>query len=261
MKKTVKSERLREVTRLLEINNVLTVNELARLLDVSHMTVRRDLKDLEAQNVVSLIHGGAALSPYYGRNEDSGEYELPAAKTARIREKMRIGLKAAELPATGDMIIIDSGSTTEYIAKSLHPGSDLTVMCFALNILMQLYRKGGTNIIFGGGSFHENTLMFECPEELDLIRRHRAAWAFVSASGIDAALGVTCATAYETATKQAVLASSKTRVLVADSSKFGTVGPSCFAELGDFHMVITDEGVPEEYRRVCKEKGIELVVV
>ena len=90
-----KQQRLQELTKLLEIHNVLTINELSTLLEVSHMTVRRDLQELSARNMVSLIHGGAALSPYYGRKDESGEYELPAAKTARIREKMRIGLKAA----------------------------------------------------------------------------------------------------------------------------------------------------------------------
>lgn len=255
-----KSERLRELARLLEINNVLTINELSSLLDVSHMTVRRDLKTLEAEHVVSLIHGGAALSPYYTRMESPGEYELPSAKAAHIREKMRIGLKAAALPSSGDTIILDSGSTTECIAKSLHPGSDLKVICFALNVLMQIYRKGGMKIVFAGGQFHENTLMFECAESLDLIRRYRATYGFISASGIDARLGITCATAYETATKQASLGSCKTRVLIADSSKFGRVGPSHFAGFEDFDIVITDTGIPEEYRGLLKERGIELII-
>ena len=255
-----KNDRLKELTRLLEINSVLTVNELSRLLEVSHMTVRRDLKDLEARNVVTLIHGGAALSPCYQHIEPSGEYELPTAKTAHIHEKMRIGCKAATLPARGDTIILDTGSTTECIAKSLHTGSDLTVICFALNILMQVYRRGGFRLVFAGGYFHENTLMFESSESLEMIRRNRAAYSFVSASGIDAKLGITCATRYETATKQAVLASSKTRVLVADSFKFGKVGPACFADFDDFDMVITDEGIPNKYRELFEEKSIELVL-
>jgi len=257
---TKKNERLREITRLLEINNVLTVKELSHLLDVSHMTVRRDLIDLESQHIVSLIHGGAALSPYYSRAEGSGEYELPTAKTAHIREKMRIGLKAASIPSSGDTIILDSGSTTECIAKSLNPGLELKVICFAINILIQVYRKGCRDIIFAGGHFHENTLMFESPESLKLIQRYRAAYGFISASGIDAKLGVTCATDYETATKQAALASCKQRILVADSSKFGRVGPSCFADLGDFDTVITDGGIPEEYAETLRKKNIKVII-
>ncbi len=257
---TKKNERLQEITRLLEINNVLTVNELAHLLDVSHMTIRRDLKDLETQNIVSLIHGGAALSPYYSPTEGSGEYELPTAKTAHIREKMRIGLKAASLPSSGDTIILDSGSTTECIAKSLNPGLELKVICFAINILMQVYRKGCRDIIFTGGHFHENTLMFESPESLRLIQRYRAAYGFISASGVDPKLGVTCATAYETATKQAALGSCKQRVLVADSSKFGKVGPSFFADIEDFDTVITDEGIPGEYAEILRKKNIRVII-
>ncbi|MBN2049739.1 MAG: DeoR/GlpR transcriptional regulator [Spirochaetales bacterium] len=249
-----------EIIRLLEINNLLTVKELSKLLEVSHMTVRRDLKALEARRVVSLIHGGAALSPCYSRGDSSGEYELPYAQSSHIREKTRIGLRAAALPRKGDTVILDSGSTTEAIARALPSGSDITVICFALNILMQVYRRGGMRIVFPGGRFHENTLMFEAPESLALIKNYRAAYGFISASGIDAKLGITCATAYETAAKQASLASSKHRVLVADASKFGKVGQTWFADFQDFDMIITDSGVPEEYRRLCEEKGIELVI-
>ena len=225
------------------------------------MTIRRDLKILQEQNVVSLIHGGAALNPYHLNSNKNDIYKLPSAKTSHTPEKMRIGLYAAGLPQKSDSIIIDTGSTTEFIAKSLQSNSELTVICYAINIFLQVQQKKGFSIIFSGGYFHENTLMFESQEGLEMIKRNRARFGFISASGIDKDLGITCATRYETATKQAVLSSCKTRVLVADSSKFGKVGTSYFSGVNDFDILITDTGIPDAYMDLFRNKGVEVHTV
>jgi DeoR family deoxyribose operon repressor len=137
----------------------------------------------------------------------------------------------------------------------------VTILCFALNILVEIYRKKNCNPIFSGGYFHENTLMFESQEGLSLIRRTRADKAFISAAGVHAELGVTCANPYEIETKKSVLGSSKTKILLTDSSKFGKTKIAYFADLNEFDMVITDSEITDEYREAIKGLGIGLVIV
>jgi hypothetical protein len=105
-------------------------------------------------------------------------------------------------------VIVDSGSTTESLVNAIPDGLPLTLICFSLNILVAAHRNKECRIVFAGGELHENTLMFESPEGAQLIRRSRANKAFLSASGVNDRLGVTCANSYEVETKKAAIASS-----------------------------------------------------
>ena len=251
-----KDERLLKLTELLKQHNALPIPDLEKDLGVSHMTVRRDLRILEAQGIVRLIHGGAVLIP-----DTQEQYQLPRAAGEKAEEKDRIARKAVSLIERGRSIILDTGSTTEYIARFIPEGQELCVLCFSLNSILPLSKKEGVKIILPGGYFHENTLMFESPEGTALIKRTRAEIAFISASGIDPDLGVTCATLYETETKQAALASARKKVLVADSSKFGRVSATWFADLSACDILITDTGLSAAFRQKIKKSGVRLITV
>jgi DeoR family deoxyribose operon repressor len=176
-------------------------------------------------------------------------------------EKVRIGRRAASLIEPNDIVIIDSGSTTECLARSIPADLPVTVICFALNVLVEAHRNPACRLVFAGGALHENTMMFESPEGAQLVRRYRANKAFLSASGVSERLGVTCANPYEVETKKAALASSLTRVLLADSSKFGRIQPAYFAELTDFELIITDSGLAAQTAESIRARGIELEIV
>jgi DeoR family deoxyribose operon repressor len=160
-----------------------------------------------------------------------------------------------------DTISLDVGSTTEYIAKFIREDVPVTVLCFTLNVLTEIYRKKNCSPIFTGGHFHDNSLMFESPEGIALIKRTRIDKGFIAAAGVHDGLGVTCANPYEIETKKAAFASSKTKILVADSTKFGRTRVAYFADLKDFDIVITDNEIPDYYRSVIENLGIELIVV
>jgi len=261
-------KRLEEIVSLLRINNAMPVSDIASRLEVSHMTVRRDLRILEARSVVRMIHGGAVIADTAGEGGQGGQgrtapavYELPAAMSEMTAEKMRIGRAAASMVRRGSSLSIDTGSTTEHIARALPEEMDLSVLCCSLNALTAVSRKRGLRIIFAGGYFHANTLMFESAEGIALIRKTRAEVAFISARGIDLNLGATCATSYETKTKQALISSAKRRILVADSSKFGLVSATWFADVDAFDAIVTDKGLPSPIAKQIRKRGIALIIV
>ena len=150
------------------------------------------------------------------------------------------------------------GSTTEYLAKYLPETITYTVLCFSLNVVSETVRRRNCKTMFAGGVYHENTLMFESPESLEMIRNFRATKAFVSASGANHQFGVTCMNSYERETKKAIIQSSMTKILLVDSSKFGVIRSDYFAELSDFDEIVTDAGISTEYAEIIRNLGIVL---
>ena len=115
-------------------------------------------------------------------------------------------------------------------------------------------RKPLVNIIFPGGYFHPNGQFFESSQGIKLIEEIRVNKIFISASGIHENLGITCA-------KRTALQSAQTHILLADSSKFGKIRPAYFAQLSEIDMVITDNGLPHEWKEILAGNGIDLKIV
>lgn len=254
-----KERRMEQVLGILKSENVVSVGKLADDLGVSEMTVRRYLASLESEGVVTVLHGGAFLNreSYFEAYEK--KYLLSREEIKQREEKERIGRAASELVGIEDIVIIDAGTTTEWLAKFL-PDRPVKVLCYALNILIELQRKEHCHITFAGGDLHKNTLIFECPEGIDLINRFRARKAFLSASGVHSELGVTAANSYETEVKKAVMKSGLKKVLLVDSTKFGAVSSGHYADIKDFDTIITDAKIPTEYARVIEKLGIECII-
>lgn len=255
-----KTERKIKILDILLKENGLPVQILANQLGVSHMTVRRDVEELAAEEKVRLIHGGVILSPGLSFERGENPYTLHEAGERLSETKNRIARCALSIIGPGETLAIDSGSTTEYLARNLPADMELTVLCYALNIITQIAGMKHIKSIFAGGILHKNLLMFESPEGLSLIRRYRATTAFISAAGVSPDLGVTCMNGYERETKIAVIGSSVRKVLLADSSKFGVVRSEYFAEVDHFDIIITDSGLSDEIRSGLESRGIEVIV-
>lgn len=256
-----KQERLDYIGKQLAQSGMVSIKELAEKLNVSSMTIRRDLKKLAEEGILRLIPGGAVLRKESSPIEDQ-EYTISKAQLHMTKEKIKICQKAASLIQDGDTIIIDTGSTTEHLPGFIPSNMSLTIICYCLNILLNVYKHNrNSRIVFPGGYFHENTLMFESPEGISLIRKMRANKAFISAAGVDEKLGVTCANFHEVDTKRAIIESSDTKILLVDSTKFGRVTTAYFADLKEFDIVITDSGIPERYFKFLKDLGIKCYIV
>lgn len=251
-----RGERLDVIMKTLRIDGVSTVLELSRQLNVSHMTVRRDLLSLEKEQKVRVLYGSVMLERNIADSVKQSEYSLIDAGATHAGEKKRIGQLAASLVQPQDSLIIDSGSTTEYLAKFLPDNISYTVLCYSLNIIAEIARRKNCRAVFSGGDYHENTMMFEGPEGLTTIRNFRATIAFLSAAGVDKDYGVTCMNTYERETKKKAIQYSQRSILLVDSPTFGVVRSDYFANLSDFDEVITDGGVPPEYVEYMKSIGI-----
>jgi DeoR family transcriptional regulator, deoxyribose operon repressor len=258
-----KYERMNGLIKIIKGSQGASAKELAEKFNVSEMTIRRDLNILISQNIIKNQYGAFFFNVDAQKSLDNTEdnYALGNAVTSNIEEKKRIGCFAASLISENDILIIDTGSTTEYLAKEMTPNMNATVLCYNRNILNHLVDKTNISIIFAGGYYHANTEMFESIEGLSLINHTRANKVFISAAGVHETLGVTCANNYEIATKQAIFQSGIEKILLMDSSKFSIVKSSYFANIEDFDVIVTDRGISKEWMDLIHSKQIKLYVV
>ncbi len=239
-----RDERMKKMQAFVRMHKSSTIQEIADMLGVSHMTVRRDLNTLSEFDSLRVIHGGVIYREE--ETEHSDRYSIGQAKTTMYAEKLRIAQKAVSLIESDDIIIIDAGSTGELIAELLPEDIPLTVICYALNIATVVSSKKNCSLIVTGGYFHQSSMVLESNEGLQLLKQNRANKTFITASGVNVELGVTCSNFFERTTKQTALHSASMRILVADSSKFGVVRTGHYADVEDFDIIITDTGVQEE---------------
>lgn len=257
-----KTERLSQLLDILKERNGSSVKELAETLSVSEMTIRRDLKILNSMELVHNFYGGTAITSKENSIEAfDRKYSLLDAKIEMSEEKAKIGNYAASLVEEDDIIIIDIGSTTEYMAASLSPSLRATVICCTFNTMQHLNNNSNLKIILPGGYYHNNTQMYESVEGVSLMRNLRAKKAFISAAGVHKTLGITCANSYELETKKAIIDSGAEKILLVDSSKLGQVQSSYFAQLNIFDKIITDSGINDDYKSHLRNLGIDLHIL
>jgi DeoR family deoxyribose operon repressor len=253
-----RKKRIRNVINLLNQKSELSVKEISGMLHVSDMTVRRDLDALERQGTIRRTHGGAVLRDPGTRVRDP--YILGEQTTKHAREKNIIGTTAASLIRPNETIFLDSGSTTPFISKHLNPDLPITVLCYTFTNALEFYPRKNTNLILLGGFLHRDSNIFHSVENRALISNTRADTAFISTGGLDSELGLTTYFYYEADIKREMIRSARKIVLVTDSTKFGKISITHFAGLDEIDTIITDEGIPEEYRKILAERGIELII-
>lgn len=263
MRVSKKEERSKKIIQLLQQNNGMTISNLADALEVSEMTVRRDIDTLIDIGIVTNVSGAII---YNTQNQASGgngvlNYSLQEAAVANIRQKRRISRYAASLIEENDCVIIDNGSTTEFLAEYIDKSLKATIVTCNLNIMNKLLFHPNIKLILCGGYYHEDTSMLESPEGIALLERVRANKVFASAAGIHKELGVTCFNRYELDTKEVILRSGDERILVADSSKFSKVCPCYFSKLDAFSLIVTDDGLTEEWRELLEKEKIKVKIV
>ena len=253
-----KQERLNSLLNLVNVKGRISVKELAAVFEVAELTIRRDVQVLEQQGFVQNVRGIV----FANKTDGEGKiYDLNDAGTENFGTKDAIGAYASKLIEEGDIVIIDNGTTTERLEAYFPEDIDVTVLCYNINILNYLYKKPNISLIFGGGYFHPQTLMFESKESLELIRRTRATKVFVSAAGVHHPLGVTCTSTYELESKREILKASMEKILLVDSSKFGQVHKNYICEFNVFDKIITDKQLSEAWKKTITEAGVECITV
>lgn len=257
-----KENRMMQVLETLKKCQKISVRELAEQMQVSEMTVRRDLEVLRKNHVLERSYGYATLVGGCDEFAINGEvYDLRMARIQNITEKERIAEYAAGMIEPGDWVFLDNGTTVSRIASYLPTGFEFTVLCYNFAILAEVLKHPNIKTLFPGGYYYPEDQTFTSAEAVEFIRRHRATKAFVSASGIHRSLGITCINDHSVNNKRAIVESSAQKILLADSSKFDMVKANHFAEIDDMSCVVTDAKIPPDWSEHLKKFDIEVKLV
>ena len=233
------------------------VRELAQELDVSEMTVRRDLDQLAARGLIEKVHGGATRIG----NLSSFEPGFAAKQRRQRDEKDAIAQAALELVQPGSAIALTAGTTTWAFAKRLRSVRDLTVITNAPSIAQALYANAtpGITVVLTGGVRTPSDALVGPVATGALASLHVDAL-FMGVHGMDEKLGYSTPNLAEAEMNQAFIRAARQVVVLADHTKWGTRGLAQITPLDSAHIVISDRQLPAKARETFEEIGTRLVL-
>ncbi|MDQ0954580.1 DeoR/GlpR family transcriptional regulator of sugar metabolism [Streptomyces phaeochromogenes] len=239
------------------------VNELTRKLGVSDMTVRRDLDALARQGVVEKVHGGAVPVVEASTHEPGFEAKSGLELTA----KEDIARAAAAMVAPGTAIALSGGTTTYALANQLLDVPDLTVVTNSVRVADVFHaaqrtsgqRQGAATVVLTGGVRTPSDSLVGPVADQAIAALHFDVL-FLGVHGISVEAGLSTPNLAEAETNRRLVQSARRVVVVADHTKWGTVGLSSFAALEQIDTLVTDDGLPAGARAEISEHLRRLVV-
>lgn len=230
--------------------------DLARQFETSQVTIRKDLEILHSRGLVHRTHGGALPS----REGALADPTLREKEKLHRREKFRIAEAAAGMVQEGQVVILDSGTTTTAIARALRNFHNLTIVTNAVNVATEL-AGADVEVILTGGTLRKNSFSLVGPIAEDTLRRLSADILFLGVDGFDVHYGLSTPNLLEAKVNRVMVEISKKVVAVCDASKFGRRSLSQIVPPTGLHQVITDHGVPKSDLKVLTKSGIEVTLV
>jgi DeoR family transcriptional regulator of aga operon len=249
-------ERRRETLELLQTEGRVLVRDLSKRFRTSLITIRKDLEFLHHQGQLERTHGGA-LPLRTGALRDR---TLQEKERLHRQEKLRIAAAAVRMIRPGQVIILDSGTTTTAIARACRQFRSLTVITNATNIAQEL---AGTSVevLLTGGTLRKNSFSLVGPLAEESLRRLSADLLFLAVDGFDVRYGLTTPNLLEARVNRAMAEASRRTIVVCDSSKFGRRSLSLIMPVSAVHETITDRKITKPYLKALRDADIEVTLV
>jgi DeoR/GlpR family transcriptional regulator of sugar metabolism len=226
-------------------------------LDVSDMTVRRDLEALETQGHLVRVHGGATLL----RESAVHEPGFDTKRTLEHQAKLSIARLAASMVEPGMALGVSAGSTTYEVARCLAEVPRLTVVTNSVPAAEILYHGGRSDqtIILSGGVRTPSDALVG-PFAVNALRAVNVDIVFLGVHGMHERAGFTTPNMLEAETNQALIETGGRLVVTADHTKWGVTGVSTIAQLSRADVVISDSGLNSEARAALVDQGTEVAI-
>ncbi len=240
-----------QIIKILSRMRTVSIQDLRGRLNVSEVTLRKDLTFLEEMGTLIRTRGGARLA------EDETQHKtLHVRETEHLAEKLSIVKEALKLINDGDTIYIDSGSTAVLLARAL--GSmTLRVVTNSITVINQISDAPGISLFSIGGSYRKEAGSFLGPIAVETLKNFQFETCFMGATGFNSRGIFSSQNIIESQLKNQVLQVSKRKVIITDSSKYNKNAFSVFARTGEIDILITDNNFTAE--EDLGNLGIEVV--
>ena len=245
-------ERKQKILELLNQNGKVRVNELSALFDISDVTIRIDLADLEAKGLLSRVHGGAVSSykTYYNM-------DMQQRLTANQTHKQAISARIVEMIDNNDTIMLNAGTTTLTFFRQLPPKINLCIVTNSIAIAQEAGQNPNFNVVLLGG-FINAKYQFTYGEDAILqLKKYHADKLILSVDGITPTNGLTTFYNQEVELARVMLSRAATKIIAADSTKLGRTAFAKIADLEVADYIITnqhpvDSEDAEEYTHIVQ---------
>jgi len=247
-------ERQHRILDMLLESGAVSTGSVARALEISEETVRRDFEQLEAEGHLSRKHGGAVRV-----NDSRRDLSLDRREMANVAEKKAIARLALAQIQAGDTIFFDASSTVFHLA-SLLPNLEVTVLTNALKTAIELTRRSAIQVILIGGVVSPRSLSTQGALADQMLEYYHVQKAFMSCRGLDAERGLSEANVEQAGLKRRIAGMADRTIALVDHTKMGLKSSYFFTKLEELDQLITDR-LPERNVKQALQKGTgELLV-
>ncbi|MFE5642109.1 DeoR/GlpR family DNA-binding transcription regulator [Rhodococcus sp. NPDC056516] len=244
-----------EIVRALKGSESVSVADLARDLNTSEVTIRRDLAELETAGVLRRVRGGAVSAVLRG-----DELPFVLREMEGVAEKARIASAAVNLIADGEAVLLDSGTTGLAAAHELS-SRNVTVMPLAAHAIPVLMEAATVRLLLPGGTVRSGETSVVGPMVEQNLATLRFDTVLLTCCGLSRTSGVTAYDMQDAAVKRAALTSSTRVIAVADSSKFTRTALAVVCALDRIDVLVTDVGAPQDVVAELRDEGIQVLCV
>jgi DeoR/GlpR family transcriptional regulator of sugar metabolism len=240
---------------LINTHGYMRVDELAALLEVSAQTIRRDIKKLSADGVLSRFHGGVGQ----GQATSAINHPLETREQSQTAEKERIARAIAERIPDRSTLFLAAGTTIEAVAKALEIRQELRIITTCIRAAAQLYRRRDFDVIVPGGSIRHQNSGIIGPTVLDFLRAFRADYLIMSFGAIDLNGTMLEFDFNEVAAVQIMMANARNVFVAADHTKYRASASVTVGNISEVDAFFTDQPPPASLGSLLEQQKVELV--
>lgn len=243
-----------KILEILKKNGTVRVTNLSKTLNVSEVTVRNYLTDMENKGLLTRVHGGAIFSyrPYYSMN-------LNQRLETNRQVKERIAKKAANLVKPNDTVMLNAGTTTLLAFRYLPYDYNLNIVTNSISIALEGSGNPNYNIVLIGGTINSKFQFTYGEDAIEILKKYHADKLILSVDGVDMKNGFSTYYAEETQVDKAMIEQSDSCIIVADNSKFDKNAFSKVYDLNVADYIVTDKDFNTEDAKLMAKHGIKII--
>lgn len=249
------TERHQHILQKLHENGRVDIQELSESMQVSGVTIRKDLKLLEERNLLYRTRGGGSIDNPYAIEKPINEKEF-----INVEQKKKIAKAALSMTSQTDSIIIGSGTTVFELSRLLYPSKHLVVITPALKVALELHNRPNIEVLQLGGLIHQSSASAAGAFAERILDNISCDILFLGVDGIDLGFGLSITNITEASLNQKMIQLAQKIVILADSTKFGRRGLGKICNLEQIQYIITDKGIPSNTKKDLEERGIKVII-
>lgn len=241
----------RILEQLLKEGQVLS-KDLSVRFEVSEDTVRRDLRELAAEGRLQRVHGG-------GLPSSSATATFSERKSLKTEAKRKVAQKGAELISSGQVVIIDGGTTTSELIACLPDDLRITVVTHSPSIALGLIEHPSIEVILIGGRLFKHSVVTVGAATIEGIGKIQADIFFMGVTGVHTEAGLTTGDYEEACIKRAFSGRAAETVVLVSPEKINAASPFVIGDLGLIDTIVVDSAADENWVRSIEEKGVTVM--